>query len=180
MKKYLTILLLSVMIVSCSEDNDSENNPDNHFTITELLTSQQWVFSDFEFISDASQPEDFESPFHGELGVDFTIEDVENKTAVQWRDFVISFNNNNTGSTMDFTTIWVDELYPMEWSIIGNNKIRIIYQVPDPYAPTSFRNVITILENVIVENNIFSYELEYSALLDVGLYSRYYGRYFYN
>lgn len=176
-KTLLSLCLAFLLINSCSSDEDNSSNPSN---ISQSLANTQWVFNHYEFIQETTTPEELENPIYGEVGVDFTIEEVESRTDVYWEDFVITFNNDNTGTTQDFTQLSDNQMYPMEWSIIDGTDIRIIYQIFDPLDPDTADTYIILLENVDVTNGTFAFEQEYLTHVANGLYSKHYGKYFFD
>lgn len=174
--KLLPSLFLSLLFFTSCSSNDNLDQSN----ILESLTNTQWVFNGYKFIRETTTSEDLQNPIYGQVGIDFSIEEVESRTDVYWKDFVITFNNDNTGTTQDFTHLSDNQMHPMEWSLIDDKKIRIIYQVFDQLDPDTADTYIIVLENVNVIDNTFTYEQEYLTHVGGGLYSKHYGKYNFN
>jgi hypothetical protein len=155
MKRRIKFLILALIVISCSDDNNSSS--DN--SLSNSLNNSQWVFNNYEFLNDEATQEDIDGGSIVAIGNEFSIEQVEDKNNLIWQGFFVSFNDDGTGNTQDFTALSDNEIHSMEWSIIGNNNLRIVYQVQDDLDPNTFDARIVNLENVEVENNIFSWEV---------------------
>ncbi|AXT20990.1 hypothetical protein D7030_00165 [Flavobacteriaceae bacterium AU392] len=176
LKTLLFYFLVLLSFVSCSSNDDNSHQS----SLSESLANTQWVFNHYEFIQETTTSEDLQNPIYGEIGVDFSVDEVENRTEVYWKDFVITFNDDNTGTTQDFTHLSDNQMHPMEWSLIDGSKIRIIYQIFDQLDPDTADTHIIILENVNLVVNTFTYEQEYLTHVGGGLYSKHYGRYIFD
>lgn len=177
MEKRLLILLLLMLITSCSGDSNTTNEESN----TSLIENTQWVFDHYEFINETATPEDIQSIFFGEIGVDFTIDEVVNKTNLIWNDFVITFDTNNTGSIQDVWQMSSDNIFPMEWDIVEDNRMRIIYEANHDNDESSGSDTrIIYLENININNNSFSFEFEFATKMGFEFNAKHYGRYIFD
>lgn len=180
-KAFLPLFSVFILLTSCSSDEDNSNNQSN---ISQSLANTQWVFDHYEYLSDEATQEDINGGVIVAVGNEFTIQEIEDKNNLLWADFFVSFNNDGTGNTQDFSTLYDDEIRSMEWSIVNDNTLRIVYQVQDDLDPNTFDTQIVNLENVTVENNVFSWEaITLIRMQGTGidaLYVKPNGRYFFN
>jgi len=152
MKRQLLILLITILLFSCS----GESNSNSDSSISQSLENTQWVFDNYKILrKDELSPNEF-----GYDSVNFTMEELESGNNYKWKDFVIIFKSNNVGLIMETIYLSDEQLLPMEWKVVDGNTIRIIYQRKTPQT-NHIDNIIVEFKNAKILNSKLSFEFEY-------------------